>query len=63
MFKRQTEPFKMNNIFLQRDDVNTFNKKLMDYLIWYNTQRPHKSLNNLTPIEILSNIIRGLKCM
>jgi len=63
MFKRQTEPLKMNNIFLQRDDVNTFNRKLMDYLIWYNTQRLNKSLNNLTPIEIFSNIIWSLKCM
>jgi transposase InsO family protein len=46
-----------------RDDIDTFNRKLMDYLIWYYTKRPHKSLNNLTPIEILSNIIRSFKCM
>jgi Integrase core domain. len=57
------DEFTNENIFLQRDDIVTFNRKLVYYLIWYNTQRPHKSLNNLTPIEILSNIIRSLKCM
>jgi len=31
MLKGQTEPLKMNNIFLQRDDIDTFNRKLMDY--------------------------------
>ena len=57
------DEFINENIFLLADDIDTFNRKLMDYLIWYNTQRPHKSLNNLIPIEILSNIIRSLKCM
>ena len=28
-------------------------RKLIDYLVWYNTERPHKSLNNLTPIDFL----------
>jgi len=25
----------------------------MDYLVWYNTERPHESLNNLTPVNYL----------
>lgn len=25
----------------------------MDYLLWYNAERPHKSLNNLTLINYL----------
>ncbi|BAL80245.1 integrase core domain-containing protein [Caldisericum exile] len=39
------------NLLLLLDNINEFNKRLIDYLIWYNTQRPHKSLNNLTPID------------
>ena len=30
-----------------------FNEKLIDYLIWYNCQGPHKSLNNLSPIDFI----------
>jgi transposase InsO family protein len=47
------DEFINDNIFLLVDDIDAFNRKLMDYLIWYNTQRPHKSLNNLTPIDFL----------
>lgn len=35
------------------ENINKFNTKLMNYLVWYNTERPHKSLNNLTPIDFL----------
>ena len=30
-------------------DLNLFNQKLTNYLIWYNTKRPHQSLNYMTP--------------
>lgn len=43
--------FHLNLLF---EDIDEFNRKLMDYLIWYNTERPHRSLNNLTPIDFLS---------
>ncbi|MEF3245380.1 MAG: integrase core domain-containing protein [Caldisericaceae bacterium] len=33
------------------EDIEKFNRKLIDYLVWYNTERPHESLNNLTPIN------------
>ena len=38
---------------LLAEDIDEFNRRLMDYLVWYNTERPHKSLNNLTPINYL----------
>jgi len=38
---------------LLAEDIDKFNRKLMDYLVWYNTERPHKSLNNLTPVNYL----------
>jgi hypothetical protein len=40
--------------FLERQaeidyDLTLFNQKLTKYLIWYNTKRPHQSLNYMTP--------------
>lgn len=29
----------------------SFNHALMDYLLWYNTEKPHKGLKNLTPLR------------
>lgn len=34
-------------------DAEVLNQKLMDYLIYYNQVRPHKSLNNQTPMGYL----------
>jgi len=50
------EEFIDMHLNLLLEDIDEFNRKLMDYLLWYNTERPHKSLNNLTPIDFL------LKC-
>ena len=50
------EEFIDTHLNLLAEDIDGFNRKLMDYLVWYNTERPHKSLNNLTPIDFL------LKC-
>lgn len=35
--------------------IAEFNSRLIDYLIWYNTKRVHKSLNNISPINYLLN--------
>jgi transposase InsO family protein len=38
-------------------NINQFNKELMEYLIWYNTKRPHYALNLISPMEyIISNL-------
>jgi len=50
------EEFLDSNFHLLNDGINVFNSNLIDYLIWYNTNRVHKSLGNLTPINYL------LKC-
>jgi len=34
-------------------DEKLFNKKLADYLIFYNTIRPHKSLGLKSPVQFL----------
>jgi len=34
-------------------DLSLLNSKLLDHLYWYNTERPHHSLNNMSPINYL----------
>ena len=33
------------------DDLNVFNRELMEYLIWYNTEKPHRGVGNLPPLR------------
>ncbi|MEM4648292.1 MAG: integrase core domain-containing protein, partial [Candidatus Pacearchaeota archaeon] len=35
------------------EGIDGFNNKLIEYLIWYNTKRPHYALNYQTPIEFM----------
>jgi transposase InsO family protein len=37
--------------------LQEFNQKLIEHLVWYNTERVHKSLNNLSPINYLLTIL------
>jgi len=39
------------------DGIAEFNSRLIDYLIWYNTKRVHKSLGNVSPISHLLNTL------
>lgn len=32
-------------------DIDSFNQGLMDYLLWYNTEKPHKTLNKAPPLR------------
>jgi len=36
-------------------DLNGFNGKLIDYLFWYNTKRPHWSLGLISPLRYICN--------
>lgn len=36
-------------------NLEKFNTNLMNYLVWYNTQRPHWSLNLKSPIQFILN--------
>jgi transposase InsO family protein len=47
------EEFLNYHLFLLSDDIKAFNSQLIDYLIWYNTERPHHSLDNLSPIDFM----------
>lgn len=50
-----------NEILL--NDPNIFNPKLMDYLLWYNTKRPHWSLNLKSPVDsmIITNTLSRMR--
>ena len=49
----QEEFVDWNEILLE--DVDEFNKKLIDWLLWYNTKRYHWSLNLTSPVDYLIN--------
>jgi len=44
------EEFIDNNLDIIHDKI-LFNQKLADYLIWYNSERPHKSLGLKSPLQ------------
>jgi transposase InsO family protein len=39
------------NMDLLFTDIEEFNRQLMDWLIWYNTKRPHQSLSRQAPLK------------
>lgn len=38
-------------------DIPAMNRKLTQYLFWYNYQRPHRSLNYMSPINFIETLI------
>jgi len=54
------EEFLDHWIDIATENLNDFNKKLMEHLVWYNTKRPHYSLGNISPISyVLKNSPRS----
>jgi transposase InsO family protein len=33
------------------DEPSLFNRELMHYLLWYNAERPHRSIGNVAPLR------------
>ena len=48
-----SEDFISHNRTLLRDDLAAFNEKLVDWLLWYNTERPHQSLGMVSPLRYI----------
>ncbi len=46
-------------------DLKAFNDKLFDWLLWYNTQRPHHALGLNTPAPVWHHLfhIRSAECI
>lgn len=51
------EDFINQNLYLLAYDINQFNQKLIDWLLWYNTKRPHQTLNQQSPLKYLINTL------
>ena len=49
----QEEFIDQNEILLENPDI--FNRKLVDWLLWYNTERYHCSLDLVSPVDYLIN--------
>ncbi|MCS7149378.1 MAG: hypothetical protein RMI93_01370 [Caldimicrobium sp.] len=45
------EEFIEDREWMLKDDLEGFNRELMRYLIWYNTERVQSGLGNVSPLE------------
>jgi transposase InsO family protein len=48
-----SEAFIERNRYLLAYDIDAFNKELIDWLLWYNTRRPHWSLGLVSPLRYI----------
>lgn len=56
------EDFIAQHRSLLRDDVHAFNLKLADWLLWYNTRRPHESLGMVSPLRYIVSTLTVGEC-
>lgn len=54
-FNRTIQEEFMDTIDIGSEDVDAFNKRLLDWLIEYNFRRPHQALDYQTPLEYLDS--------
>lgn len=52
-----SDAFIKRNINLLAYDIDAFNEKLIDWLLWYNTRRPHWSLGLISPMRYIYNTL------
>lgn len=57
-----SEGFIQHHLPLLRDDLHGFNTKLIDWLLWYNTVRPHQSLGMLSPLQYYVRTLSRREC-
>jgi putative transposase len=50
-----SDAFIKQNRLLLAYDVDQFNEKLVEWLLWYNTRRPHWSLGLISPLRYICN--------
>jgi transposase InsO family protein len=57
-----SEDFIMRNRPLLRDNPAAFNEKLVEWLLWYNTRRPHESLGLVSPLRYIVSTLQAKEC-
>ena len=50
-FNRTIQEQCVNHHIDYLDEPEDFNRRLADYLIWYNTEKPHRGIGNLPPLR------------
>ena len=50
-----SEAFVSRNRHLLAYDIDAFNEKLIDWLLWYNSRRPHWSIGLISPLRYICN--------
>lgn len=56
------EEFLQYNRSLLRDDIAAFNNKLIDWLLWYNGERPHHALGLKSPFQAMMLTLPAKEC-
>lgn len=56
------EEFLRHHRDLLRDDVAAFNEKLVDWLLWYNAERPHYALGQRSPLRAMMESLPTREC-
>lgn len=57
-----SEGFIMRKRSLLAHDLSTFNDEMVTWLLWYNTERPHQSLEMKTPLSVVANQLSKGEC-
>lgn len=56
-----SEAFIARNRHLLAYDLEEFNRRLIDWLLWYNTRRPHWSIGLISPLRYICNKLTAEK--
>lgn len=56
------EEFLQFNRALLRDDARLFNERLVDWLLWYNGERPHYALGQVSPFRFMMQSLPVREC-
>jgi transposase InsO family protein len=48
-----SDAFIKQNRYLLAYDIDAFNQKMIDWLLWYNTRRPHWTLGLISPMQYI----------
>ncbi len=54
-----SDAFISRNRMLLAYDIDAFNEKLMEWLLWYNTRRPHWSLGLVSPLRYICDQLQA----
>lgn len=56
------EDFINSHLLHLKEDITHFNRDLIDWLLWYNTKRPHESLGMVSPLRYIVMTLPAEEC-